>query len=86
MVYCRVIDDWLERYVNAKRELAFRTYSCLIGTHAPVLEVLSDRIYNITELAQGDDVKGGVRLCIEKIGSTPSLANVTATQHGLIGG
>lgn len=54
---CHVSDEWLERYMNSKRELAFRNYSCLIGTHAPILDVLSDQVYNITDLAQGDDVR-----------------------------
>lgn len=52
-----VTDEWLERYENAKDELAFRFYSCLIGVHAPLLETLSDQVYNITELARGDDVQ-----------------------------
>jgi uncharacterized protein with von Willebrand factor type A (vWA) domain len=54
---CDVSDDWLKKYFNSKEQLAFRFYSCLIGVHAPILEVLSDNIYNITELAQGDDAK-----------------------------
>lgn len=54
---CAVSDKWFERYQNSKEQLAFRFYSCLIGVHAPILEALSDKIYNITELAQGDDVR-----------------------------
>jgi uncharacterized protein with von Willebrand factor type A (vWA) domain len=54
---CAVSDDWLKKYFNSKEALAFRFYSCLIGVNAPILEVLSDTIYNITELAQGDDAK-----------------------------
>jgi uncharacterized protein with von Willebrand factor type A (vWA) domain len=54
---CDVTPDWRDKYFNAKEELAFRMYSCLIGVHADLLNVLSDQIYNITELAQGSDAR-----------------------------
>ena len=54
---CDVSKDWLDKYFNSKEALAFRFYSCLIGVNAPILDVLSDKIYNITELAAGDDAK-----------------------------
>lgn len=53
---CAVSDDWMDKYRNSKDHLAFRFYSCLIGVHAPILEALSDQIYNITELAHGTNV------------------------------
>ncbi len=52
-----VTDEWLDRYHNAKEELAFRMYSCLIGGNSTVLQTISDQIYHITELARGDDVQ-----------------------------
>ena len=54
---CAVTDEFLDKYFNAKDKYAFRFYSCLIGVHADLLNTLSDEIYNITELAQGSDVK-----------------------------
>lgn len=54
---CEVSTEWRDRYFNAKEHLAFRTYSCLIGTRSGTLEVLSDSIYHINELARGDDVR-----------------------------
>lgn len=54
---CRVSDEWFDRYMNAKKDLAFRMYGCLIGTRSPVLDVLSDETYTIHELANGVDVK-----------------------------
>ena len=53
---CYVTDEWLDRYRNAKDELAYRMYSCLIGANSTVLQTISDQIYHITELAQGTDV------------------------------
>lgn len=52
-----VTDEWLDRYVNAKRDLAFRMYGCLIGTYSSTLEALSDDIYTVHELASAVDVK-----------------------------
>lgn len=52
-----VTEEWLDRYLNAKEELAFRLYSCLIGRYAPTLDVLSDDIYTIHELTHGGDVQ-----------------------------
>ncbi len=52
-----VTDEWLDRYHNAKEELAFRMYSCLIGGNSSVLQTISDQIYHITELARGSDVQ-----------------------------
>lgn len=54
---CAVSPEWLDRYHNAKEELAFRMYSCLIGTQSATLNVLSDQMYHITDFAQGGDVK-----------------------------
>jgi len=54
---CAVRDEWLDRYMNAKKELAFRMYGCLIGTHSHTLEALSDDIYTVQELASAVDVK-----------------------------
>ncbi len=52
-----VTDEWLDRYRNAKDELSFRMYSCLIGANSSVLATISDQIYHITELARGSDVQ-----------------------------
>lgn len=54
---CAVSDEWRDRYFNAKNELAFRFYSCLIGVRSGTLDVLSDQIYPISELAKGDDAR-----------------------------
>ena len=54
---CYVSDDWRDRYFNAKELLAFRMYSCLIGTQSATLDVLSDQVYKITDLAHGSNVK-----------------------------
>lgn len=54
---CAVSDEWRDRYFNAKDELAFRLYSALIGGNSRVLDVLSDKVYSISELAGGGDVK-----------------------------
>jgi uncharacterized protein with von Willebrand factor type A (vWA) domain len=54
---CAVSPDWLDRYHNAKEELAFRMYSCLIGMNSATLQVMSDDIYHITDFAQGGDVR-----------------------------
>ena len=54
---CAVSDEWFERYMNAKRDLAFRLFSCLIGVRSSTLNVLSDQTYNITDLLHGTDVK-----------------------------
>ena len=52
-----VNEEWLDRYQNAKKELNFRMYSCLIGVHSDTLNAISDQIYNITEFATGGDVQ-----------------------------
>lgn len=49
--YCTVTDEWLDIYLNNKEDLAFRMYSCLIGVEAPVLDVLSDVVYTVDDLA-----------------------------------
>lgn len=54
---CMVSPEWLDRYHNAKEELAFRLYSCLIGMNSATLQVMSDDIYHITDFAQGGDVR-----------------------------
>ena len=54
---CAVGAEWLDRYHNAKDELGFRMYSCLIGTNSSTLQVMSDDIYHITDFAQGGDVR-----------------------------
>lgn len=54
---CAVGDEWLKRYKNAKDDLAFRMYGCLIGVRSPTVDILSDQMYSITELARGDDVR-----------------------------
>lgn len=55
---CPVSTDWLDRYRNAKKALAFRMYSCLIGTNSSTLDVLSDSTYHITDLTQGSEARG----------------------------
>lgn len=54
---CYVSDDWRDRYFNAKAELAFRHYGCLIGVRSPTLDVLCDATYNITDMAHGGEIK-----------------------------
>ena len=52
-----VSDEWLKRYLNAKEDLAFRMYGCIIGTNYRTVERMADNTYSILELARGDDVK-----------------------------
>lgn len=54
---CAVSDDWRDRYFNAKDELAFRLYGCLIGVHSHTLDVLADATYKITDFTQGGEVR-----------------------------
>jgi uncharacterized protein with von Willebrand factor type A (vWA) domain len=52
-----VSSDWTDRYFNAKKELAFRMYACLIGFNSQTLDLLADTTYKITDLARGQDAK-----------------------------
>lgn len=54
---CAVSPDWMDRYFNAKKDLAFRMYSCLIGFNSRTLDLLSDSTYKITDLAQPNEAK-----------------------------
>lgn len=54
---CSVNPDWLDAYLEAKQELDFSTYGMLIGRHAQVLGVLSDKVYTIQEVMTGEDIK-----------------------------
>lgn len=54
---CYVSEDWMDRYFNAKKELAFRMYGCLIGFNSRTLDTLSDSTYKITDLAQPNEAK-----------------------------
>jgi uncharacterized protein with von Willebrand factor type A (vWA) domain len=54
---CYVSPEWLDRWNNAKHDLAFRLYSALIGVNSNTLAAISDQIYHINELAQGNDLK-----------------------------
>lgn len=54
---CQVSTEWRDRFLQAKKDLAFRLYSCLIGTNSATLDVLSDTMYNITDLAGGEQVR-----------------------------
>jgi uncharacterized protein with von Willebrand factor type A (vWA) domain len=54
---CTVSTEWRDRFLNSKADLAFRMYSCLIGFSSSTLDVLSDQMYHITDLADGDQVR-----------------------------
>lgn len=59
---CYVHDEWLTRYLNAKQELAFRTYGVLINNPRakaawPALDAVSDQTWLIDDIATGGDVK-----------------------------
>ncbi len=54
---CAVDDAWFQDYLKKKEQLGFRMYGALIGVQAPVVEALSDDVYNIVELAEGADVR-----------------------------
>lgn len=54
---CAVSEDWLTGYMADKDRLAFRMYSCLIGTDSSTLSTLSDEMYHVTDFNQGGDVK-----------------------------
>ena len=55
--HCAVDDQWFQKYMQKKEQLAFRMYGALIGTHSPVVKALSDEVYKITELAEGVDIR-----------------------------
>jgi len=52
-----VSDEWLTRFLNAKRQLNFKLFGVLIGTYRHVLDELSDKTFSIHELAHGGDIK-----------------------------
>jgi uncharacterized protein with von Willebrand factor type A (vWA) domain len=54
---CAVSEDWMDRYFNAKKELAFRHYGCLIGFNSRVLDTLCDSTYKITDLAAPEEAR-----------------------------
>lgn len=49
---CAVSPEWLDAYLDDKAEIAFRTYSCLIGVNSGPLAAMSDHIYRITDFVE----------------------------------
>ncbi len=47
----------MDRYFNAKKQLAFRHYGCLIGFNSRTLDVLCDATYKITDLAAPEEAR-----------------------------
>lgn len=54
---CAVSPEWLTRFFNAKEQLDFKLYGCLIGWHSRVLDELSDKMFSIKDITSGGDVK-----------------------------
>lgn len=54
---CAVSPEWLTRYFNAKQQMDFRLYGCLIGYSGHVLDQLSDKVFTIQDLTSGGNVK-----------------------------
>jgi uncharacterized protein with von Willebrand factor type A (vWA) domain len=54
---CAVSAEWLTRFVNAKEQLDFKLFGCLIGWHSRVLDELSDKMFTIKDITSGGDVK-----------------------------
>jgi uncharacterized protein with von Willebrand factor type A (vWA) domain len=54
---CAVSAEWLTRFDNAKRQLAFKMFGVLIGTYGHVLETLSDKTFSIHDITHGGDIK-----------------------------
>lgn len=54
---CAVSPEWVTRFFNAKRQLDFRLYGCLIGWSSRVLDQLSDKMFTIQDIQSGGDVK-----------------------------
>lgn len=57
-----ISDEWLKEYKKNKEDMAFRTYSCLIGTEANSLRRISDEVTNIVDLVGGEDVRDLYRI------------------------
>lgn len=54
---CRVSNEWLTAYFEAKDLLNFKLYGMLIGWDAATLETLADKMYRIEDLMKGDDIQ-----------------------------
>lgn len=54
---CAVSPEWLTRFYNAKEQLDFKLFGCLIGWHSRVLDELSDKFFTIKDITTGGDVK-----------------------------
>lgn len=54
---CAVSPEWLLRFVNAKQQMDFKLYGCLIGWSGNVLDQLSDKMFTIQDILTGGDVK-----------------------------
>lgn len=54
---CAVSPEWLTRFYNAKEQLDFKLYGCLIGWRSNVLDQLSDKMFTIQDITSGGDVK-----------------------------
>lgn len=54
---CAVSPEWLTRFLNAKHQMDFRLYGCLIGHYGHVLDELSDKMFTIQDITSGGDVK-----------------------------
>jgi uncharacterized protein with von Willebrand factor type A (vWA) domain len=54
---CAVSPEWLTRFENAKDQMDFRLYGCLIGYYGHVLDELSDKLFTIKDIMSGGDVK-----------------------------
>ena len=49
--------EWLQNFVNSKRQLDFKLFGVLIGTYGHVLETLSDKTFSIYDITHGGDIK-----------------------------
>ena len=59
---CSISEEWLTRYLNAKEQLAFRTYGVMINGRGakeawPALDAVSDTAWNVSDIATGGDIK-----------------------------
>jgi uncharacterized protein with von Willebrand factor type A (vWA) domain len=54
---CAVSSEWLTRFYNAKDQMDFKLFGCLIGWHSRVLDELSDKMFTIKDITSGGDVK-----------------------------
>ena len=54
---CYVSEEWLLRFDNAREELGFRLFSCLIGSYGKLLREISDVYLTIQDLTTGKDAE-----------------------------